>query len=606
MGNGRRVTRPAGRPPVPAQPSVVERWVPAIGVVRRYRAGWFVRDLTAGLVLTSVLVPAGMGYAQVAGLPAIYGLYATIVPLTAYAIFGPSRILILGPDSALAPLIAATVLPLAGGDVTRAVALAGMLAIWVGAICVLAGLARFGFITDLLSAPVRAGYLNGIALTIVIGQLPKLFGFSVHARWLPREAWAFAAGLAHGETNPTALVIGAGCLGIILGFRRWAPGIPGILVAVVLATVISAALDLAIRTGIVVLGPLPQGLPSFQVPAVSLLDAGRLAAGALGISLLAFADTSVLSRTFAIRGGYQVDPNHELMALGVANVAGGLFQGFAVSSSSSRTPVAEAAGAKTQVAGLVGAGAIAVLLVFVPGLLQDLPESALAAVVIAAALSLASSVAMLRLLRIRRSEFILSTASFLGVALLGVLWGVFVAIGLSLLNFVRLAWWPHEAVLGRVDHLKGYHDLERFPQARQVPGLLLYRFDAPLFFANAEVFHGRLRARIAAADPAVRWVVVAAEPITDVDITAGEMLDGLLDELADAGIVLAFAEMKDPVKDRLRRYGSFDRIGADRFFPTMGVALDAYLEATGAPWVDWEEAGAEALEEAAEPSEEPE
>jgi high affinity sulfate transporter 1 len=533
-----------------------------------------------------------MGYAQVAGLPAIYGLYATMVPLAAYAILGPSRILVLGPDSSLAPLIAASILPLAGGDVTAAVAMAGLLGILVGALCIGAGLARFGFIVALLSTPVRLGFLNGIALTVLIGQLPKVFGFSVSSGWLPLEAWRFIEGVLHGETNPTALAIGTSSLAVILACRRWAPRVPGVLVAVALATVVTAVAGLAVSAGVAVVGPLPQGLPSFHLPHVAASDLSRLFAGAIGIALLAFTDTSVLSRTFAIRGGYVVNPNQELIALGFANVAGGLFQGFPVSSSSSRTPVAEAAGAKTQLTGLVGASAIALMLVVAPGLLRDLPEAALGAVVIGAILSVADPRGMVRLYRIRRSEFILSFASFLGVALLGVLWGIFAAIGLSLLNFIRRAWWPHEAVLGRVSGLKGYHDLERFPDARLVPGLMLYRFDAPLFFANADVFHDHLIARIRASDPPVRWVVVAAEPVTDVDVTAGEMLDALEGELDGLGIVLAFAEMKDPVKDRLRRYGSFDRIGQHRFFPTIGVAVAIYLRETGADWVDWEDAGA--------------
>ena len=351
----------------------------------------------AGLVLTAILVPVGMGYAEAAGLPAIYGLYATIVPLIAYAIFGPSRILVLGPDSSLAAIIAATIVPLAAGDPDRLVALAGMLALMTGGLCILAGLAQFGFITDLLSKPVRIGYLNGIALTVLIGQLPKILGFSSSGDNLIQETISMIQGVAQGLTNWTTVAIGVTCLAIVLIFKRKWPKIPGVLIAVVGATIVVGVFDLATVAGVSVVGPLPQGLPSFQIPIVSLADLGALAAGAIAITLVSFADTSVLSRTFALRGGYEVDDNQELIALGAANVAAGFFQGFSISSSSSRTPVAESAGSKTQLTGVVGAVCIALLLVFAPTLLQNLPNAALGAVVIAACISLVDIQGVVRL-----------------------------------------------------------------------------------------------------------------------------------------------------------------------------------------------------------------
>src|SRR5215218_5421764 len=321
------------KPPAPSPASMVEpagagRWLPGLQVLRAYQRSWLPRDVVAGVVLTALLVPAGMGYAEASGLPAIYGLYATIVPLVIYAIVGPSRILVLGPDSSLAPLIAAAILPLAAGNEGEAVALAGMLAIFSGALCVLAGLARFGFIAELLSKPVRYGYMNGIALTVLLSQLPKLFGFSVDAEGVIAEARAFAGGVADGETNTVALLIGVACLLVILGFKRWRPQIPGVLVAVVGATVAVGVFGLAERYDLSVVGPLPKGRPSFEIPSVSVDHLQALVAGAIGIALVSFADTSVLSRTFAIRGGYRVDPNQELVALVAANVATGLFQGF--------------------------------------------------------------------------------------------------------------------------------------------------------------------------------------------------------------------------------------------------------------------------------------
>ena len=566
------------------------KWLPGLRTLLSYQPAWLPRDLVAGLVLTALLVPAGMGYAEASGLPPIHGLYATIVPLIAYALFGPSRILVLGPDSSLAPLIAATIIPLAAGDPEQAVALAGMLAVMAGVLCVAAGLLRFGFITDVLSKPVRYGYMNGIALTVLVGQLPKLFGFSVDADSLIDEVRGFVEGVVAGETNRVALLIGILSLVVILGFKRWLPRIPGVLVAVVGATVAVAVFDLGERYDLSLVGPLPQGLPSFALPELSAGNMATLAAGAVGIALVSFADTSVLSRTFAIRGGYRVDPNQEMIALGAANTATGFFQGFPISSSSSRTPVAEQAGAKTQLTGLVGAGAIALMLVFVPNIVQDLPSAALAAVVIAASLSLVEVAGVRKLWRMRKTEFALSIVCFLGVAFLGVIEGIFIAVGLALMNFIRRAWRPYDAVLGKVDGLKGYHDVTRYPAARRVPGLVLFRWDAPLFFANAEVFGQDVREAVAASPTPARRVVVAAEPVTDVDTSAADVIQSLHDDLDAAGVELHFAEVKDPVKDRLKRYGLLDRLGPERFHPTVGTAVDAYVAETG---VDWRESDEE-------------
>ena len=570
-------------------PRGLSRWAPGLATLRAYRREWILKDLAAGLVLTAILVPVGMGYSEAAGLPAIYGLYATIVPLLAYALFGPSRILVLGPDSALAGIIAATILPLAAGDGNRAVALAGMLSLLAGGLCLVMGLARLGFVTDLLSKPIRYGYLNGIALTVLVGQMPKVLGFPVKGDNLIDELRGLAGGVAEGQTNRTALLLGAACLLVIFGFRRWAPKVPGVLVAVVLAALVSAIFHLSAENGLSVVGPLPRGLPSFHLPAVSPGDWWPLLAGAVAVALVSFADMSVLSRTFALRGGYRADPDQELLALGAANLASGLFQGFAVSSSASRTPVAETAGAKTQVTGVVGAVCIALLLVFAPTLLRDLPQAALGAVVIAACVSLVEIKDVLRLYRLRRGEFFLSVVCFFGVAIAGVVQGIFIAVGLSLLAFIWRAWRPYDAVLARVDGLKGYHDIKRHPEGRRIPGLVLFRWDAPLFFANAEIFHDHVLRAVAEAPTPTKWVVVAAEPVTDVDITAADALADLDEELHRAGMDLCFAEMKGPVKDRLKRYGLFTKLGTENFFPTIGQAVDRFLEVHGVEWVDWDE-----------------
>jgi high affinity sulfate transporter 1 len=567
--------------------------LPRLEWVRSYRPAYLPRDLFAGIVLTAILIPAGMGYAEASGLPPIIGLYASIVPLLVYAVLGPSRILVLGPDSSLVPITAAAIVPLAAGDEDRAVALAALLALIVGAIILAAGIARLGFLTDLLSAPVRQGYLNGIALIVIVGQLPKLFGFSVDADGLVAETRAFVQGVADGETNLVALAIGLACLAIILGFKRWLPAFPGILVAVVGSTVVSGVLDLAVRSGIAVIGPLPVGLPPLTLPSIDPGDILALVPAALGIALVSATDTSVLSRTLSIRRGEEVDQDRELIGLGGADLATGFFSGMPISSSASRTPVAEAAGAQTQLTSIVGALAIVVMLVAAPALLANLPSATLAAVVISAGLSLVDTKSLVRLWRVGSSEVWLALATFVGVAFVGVIEGVFFAVALSLVAFVRRAWWPHDAVLGRADGVKGYHDLSYYPDARQVPGLVLYRFDAPLFFANADVFRDRVRERIDAAGEPVRWVVIAAEPITDVDTTAADVLDRLHEELATKGITLAFAELKDPVRDRLRRYGALRNVPDELIFPTVGTAVTGYIEATGEAWTDWEEGPSE-------------
>lgn len=566
------------------RPQGLGRWVPGVALLRRRRGAELRRDVVAGIVLAALLVPQGMAYAELAGVPAVTGVYATLVPLVVYFLLGPSRILVLGPDSAVSPLVAAAIIPLAaGGDTSARIALAGMLAILVGAVMFAGGLARFGFVTELLSMPVRLGYLMGIAVTVIVTQLPKLFGFSIDTESFLRGVRDFVAGLD--ETNTTALVIGVASMALILGLRRVAPKVPGVFIAVVGATAAVALLGLA--DDVPVVGDVPAGLPDFGVPDVSFDDLKTLIPAALGIAFVAFTDTSILSRSYAGRLRQQVDQNQELAVLGVANVAAGFFQGFPTSSSSSRTAVAEDVGAGSQIAGVVGAGVLALLLLFGTGLVHDLPMSTLAAIVIVAVLGFIDIAGARRLRKWRRSEFVLAMVAFTGVATLGVLWGVGIAIALSLLNFIRRAWRPHDAVLGRVDNLKGYHDTERYPDAHLIPGLLLYRFDAPLFFANTDHFRQRVRALADSGD--VTWIVVAAEPITDIDATAGEALHALNDELDAIGIELAFAELKDPVRDRLRRYGIEKAIGGHRFFPTIGVAVTTYLRETGVDWDDWDD-----------------
>jgi high affinity sulfate transporter 1 len=553
-----------------------------------YQPGWLRHDLVAGIVLTTMLVPVGIAYAEASGVPGIYGLYATIVPLLVYAMFGPSRILILGPDSSLAAVILSVVLPLSAGDPERAVALAGAMAIVSGLACIVLGLARLGFVIELLSKPIRYGYMNGIALTVLLSQIPKMFGFSISAEGPLRRFGAIVQAVGAGETNVVTLAIGVTTLVVILSLKRWLR-VPGILLAVVGATVAVAVFDLGNRFGVSVLGPLPQGLPTPKLP---IIDAGALVQvlmGGIAVALVSFADTSVLSRTYAVKLGVRVDPNQEMVGLGAANLAAGFFQGFPISSSSSRTPVAEAAGARTQLTGVVGALAITLLLLVAPQLLQHLPNAALAAVVVAAAIGLIEVSDLRRIYRIQRWEFWLSMVCFAGVAVLGAIPGIALAIVLAVIEFLWDGWRPHWAVLGRADRVKGYHDITRYPQARRVPGLVLFRWDAPLFFANAELFHDRVMDAVASSPTPVRRVVVAAEPLTSVDVTAGDAIAELHDELRGQEIELCFAEMKDPVKDKLKRFGLFTHFGEDKFFATIGEAVNRYIDEYKVEWKDWED-----------------
>ena len=546
------------------------RWLPGLRTLRAYQAAWLRHDIVAGLVLTTMLVPVGI----------------------AYALFGPSRILVLGPDSSLAAVILAVVLPLSGGDPNRAIAIAGMMAIVSGAVCILAGVARLGFVTELLSKPIRYGYMNGIALTVLVSQLPKLFGLSVKAEGPLRNLLAIGRAVMDGKANWITFMVGSATLLVILLLKN-NKRVPGILIAVAGATIVVGVLDLAARAGVSVLGSLPRGLPGFAIPWINLDDIGPVVIGGSAVALISFADTSVLSRVYAARTRTYVDPNQEMVGLGFANLAAGFFQGFPISSSSSRTPVAETAGAKTQMTGVVGALAVALLLMVAPDLLRNLPNSALAAVVIASAIGLIEVTDLRRIYRIQRWEFWLSIACTIGVAVFGAIQGIGLAIVIAVIEFLWDAWRPYFAILGRAEGVKGYHDIKRYPDARLIPGLVLFRWDAPLFFANAELFNDCVLEAVHTSPTPVRWLVVAAEPVTSVDVTSADMLAELDETLHTAGIQLCVAEMKDPVKDKLKRFGLFARLGEEAFFPTLGAAVNSYLAKYEVDWTDWEDRGAD-------------
>jgi high affinity sulfate transporter 1 len=547
-----------------------ERWVPGVRVLRSYQRSWLRADLVAGGVLAAILVPQGMAYAELAGLPAVTGLYTTIACLVGYALLGPSRVLVLGPDSSISPLILAAITPLlAGGGSATAIALAGMLALLVGLTEIGLGLGKLGFVADLLSKEVQVGYMNGLAVTIIVGQLPKLFGFSTHADSFLKEVRVFVENLD--ETHATTLIVGLAALAVLFLLPRAITRVPAVLVAVVGATVVSAVFGLADQ-GVATVGSLPQGVPSPTFPWTNANDVGPLLIAAIGITLVSLTDTIATATSFAARRGEEVEPNQEMIGMGAANIASGLFQGFAISTSGSRTAVAEQSGAKSQITGLVGAGLVAALLLFLNSLLSDLPQTALAAVVIAAALSLMDVGILRRYLRVRKSALAVSLVATAGVMLLGVLQGIVVAVLLAILLFFRRNWWPHGAVLGWVDDVEGWHDVSTQPDAKQIPGIVVYRWEAPLFFANAGSFRQQIRKLVREHRP--RWVVLQCEAITDVDVTAAEMLEQLDNELNAAGTHLAFAEMRSRLQELTLRYGLLETLEPEHFYPTLEAALE--------------------------------
>ncbi len=548
----------------------VEQWVPGVRAARTYQRSWLRADLVAGAVLAAILVPQGMAYAELAGLPAVTGLYTTIACLVGYAVFGPSRVLVLGPDSSISPLILAAITPLfVTGDPASAVALAGMLAVLVGLTEIGLGLGKLGFVADLLSKEVQVGYMNGLAVTIIIGQLPKLFGFSAHADSFLGEIRAFAENLD--QTHSTTLVVGIAVLSVLLLLPRITTRVPAVLVAVVGVTAVSAAVGLAAK-GVATVGALPQGVPSPTLPWTKASDVVPLLIAAMGITLVSLTDTIATATSFAARRGEEVEPNQEMIGMGAANIAAGFFQGFAVSTSGSRTAVAEQSGAKSQATGVVGAALVVVLLLFLNSLLADLPQTALAAVVIVAALSLMDLRILQRYGRVRKSALAVSLVATAGVMLLGVLQGIIVAVTLAILLFFRRNWWPHGAVLGTVEGIEGWHDVDTHPDAKQIPGVVVYRWEAPLFFANAGSFREQIRKLVRDRQP--QWVLLQCEAITDVDVSAAEMLEQLDNELNAAGTHLAFAEMRGRLQELTMRYGLLETLDREHFYPTLEAALE--------------------------------
>ena len=551
-------------------------WTPGLLQLLNYQRGWLRGDVLAGVTVAAYLIPQVMAYATVAGLPAVAGLWAALVPLAVYAVLGSSRQLSVGPESTTALMTATALAPLMAGDPSRYAVLAALMAVLVGGFCLLGGLLRLGFLADLLSRPVLVGYMTGVAVIMIGGQLGKVTGVAVEGDEFVDQLRSFVAGVgdARWPTVALALVV----LVMLLAISRVAPKFPGALVAVLAATAAVEVFALEAR-GIRVVGEIPAGLPAPSVPVIPAADLLAMLIPAVGIAVVAFSDNALTGRTFAARKGESIDANAELRALGICNVATGLTHGFPVSSSGSRTALGDAVGSRTQVYSLVALASVVAVMFLGRGLLENFPMAALGALVVFAALRLIDIAEFRRLGRFRRSELLLALATTAAVLGFGVLYGVLVAIGLSILDLLRRVARPHDGVLGLVPGVAGMHDLDDYPDARPVPGLVVYRYDAPLFFANAENFRERALAAVAdnpEAQVPVEWFVLNAEANVEMDLTAVDALDQLRRDLAARGIVFAMARVKQDLRELLDAAGMVDKIGENRIFMTLPTAVEAF------------------------------
>jgi high affinity sulfate transporter 1 len=550
----------------------IARWVPGLARLRTYKAAFLPHDLAAGLTLGAVMVPVGLAYGELAGLP-LAGLYGSMLPLLAYALFGSSQRVVVGPDSAMAAIVAAVVVPLASGDAVRLALLAAILCLMVGGFCLLGGVLRLGFIANFLSKPVIVGFMHGLALVIVAAQLPKVLGIK-SAGESALEQFA-TIGQHLGDTHLRTFAVGAGCFAIILLCRRFAPRIPGAVVALVGSALAVTFLGLD-RLGVAVVGRIPTGLPALSLPHLSLADFELLLPIALVTALLSFSDTMIAARAFAARSRERIDANQELIGLGLANLASGLSHGLPISASDSRTAVAEAAGARTQVTSVVAAMVIAAGMLWLAGYLYYLPTAALGGVLMAAAWSLCDVGEFARLWRFRGADLAGALVTLAGVVVLGVMEGILIGVVFSLVLLLRAFAFPPDAVLGRTPG-GSWHDPVHRPDAEPVPGLLVYRFSAPLFFANCSLFRERIEALAAMAPQPIKAVVVDCGAIHDVDLMACETLVELDGELRDQGIQLAFGNLRDRVKRDIQRGLQLTPDGPDPTYPSVADAAHALM-----------------------------
>ena len=554
------------------------RWAPGLAQFQGYQRAWLRGDVLAGLTVAAYLVPQVMAYATVAGLPPVAGLWAAIAPLAVYALLGSSRQLSPGPESTTALMTAVVLAPIVAGDPARYAALAAATALLVGAICLLGGVARLGFLANMLSRPVLIGYMAGIAIVMIASQLGKTTGVAVEGDEFIDQITSFAAGIE--QLHWPTVVMAASVLLLLVSLARWIPRAPGPVIAVLAATACVAAMSL-VGFGIVVVGEVPSGLPTPGLPPVSLSDLATLVVPSVGIAIVAFSDNVLTARAFATRRGEEIDANAELRAVGMCNITAGVTHGFPVSSSGSRTAIADIVGSRTQLYSVVALGCVVVVLIFAGGLLAMFPVAALGALVIFAALHLIDIAEFRRLARFRRSELILALATTAAVLGFGVLYGVVVAVGLSILELLRRLAHAHDSILGFVPGIAGMHDIDDYPGATRLPGLVVYRYDAPLCFANAEDFRTRALAAVNDNPEPVEWFVLNAESNVEVDLTALDALEQLRIELVGRGIVFAMARVKQDLRESLEAAGMLDDIGEHRIFMTLPTAVDEFKARDG-------------------------
>ncbi|MER5940416.1 sulfate permease [Streptomyces sp. NPDC001928] len=558
------------------------RLVPGAVALLGYRRSWLRGDILAGVTVAAYLVPQVMAYAGVAGLPPVAGLWAILPALALYALFGSSRLLSVGPESTTALMTATVVGPLAAGDPDRYATLAVTLAVTVGLLCLVARAVRLGFLADLLSRPVLIGYLAGVALIMMADQLPKLTGVgTAETKFFP-QLWSFAGNVPDAHT--ATVILSAAALLLLLLMAKYVPAVPGPLLAVVLGTIAVVVFDLDDRYGIKVIGDIPSGLPGLARP--DWTEVPGLVLPALGVVLVAYTDFILTARAFSGHAddeegedeGPGLDANQEFLALGAANLGAGALHGFPVSSSASRTALASSAGARSQAYSLVAGLVVLAVLLFLSPLLSRTPSAVLGALVVYAAIRMIDLAGFRRLASFRRRELLLALGCLVGVLTLDILYGVLVAVGLSVTELLTRVARPHDAVQGLVPGIAGMHDIDDYPTARTIPGLLVYRYDSPLFFANAEDFHRRALAAVDEQTAPVRWFVLNTEANVEVDITALDAFDELRRELAERGVVFALARVKQDLLHDLQSYGLADSVGADLIFPTLPTALAAYRE----------------------------
>jgi high affinity sulfate transporter 1 len=550
----------------------VHRISPVTEELRGYGGDTLKRDLVAGLTVSALALPSGIAYAELAGVSPVAGLYALLLPSIVYALLGSSRQLVIGPEGAIAALVATAVLPLAAGDSERYASLAALLALMVGAVYVLARIIRLGWIADYFSRPVLIGYIHGVAVVLIISQLGKIFGLDIAAEEPLQELAEFAREIT--RASATTVAVGIGSLAALLILRWLAPRIPGSLLVLVVAIIVSAAFDL-VSHGVATVGQIPSGLPSVSIPTASLGDVLDLLPAALGIFFVGFADQILTARSFAGKHGQHVRADQELLAMGVANASAGLTRSFPIGASGSRTAVNDQSGGRTQLTGVVSAVAIALILLFFTEPIQYLPFATLGAVIVAAAIGLVDPAAWRALRRSSLAEVVIAAITAIGVVLVGVLQALVVAVTLSLLDVVRRSAAPHDAVLGWVQRLGRYADIRLHRSARITPGVLVYRLDDRLFFANASYVRGRIREAIAGAPAPVRWLVFDAEALSHVDASGVHALKELVGSLHDDGIAFLVARLKAPMMQSFRDAGLVDLIGEDHIYPTVRAAVDA-------------------------------